>query len=317
MTEFMAENKPVNKPENKSENKSVNKLVEEKALRLNRECKILIVGTGLIGGSYAMALSRKGYDVSAIDTDAESIAFGLENGFFREGSTEVRPDMLAAADIVVIGLYPTTLLGWLEANQQYFRPGTVITDVSGVKSNIVDKAQGFLRDDIEFCASHPMAGREVSGIRNADWRIFRDANFIITPTDRNTAEGIAVVRALAEDLEFKTIRELDIYAHDCMIGFLSQLTHAIAVSLMTCNDDDELAAFTGDSFRDLTRIARINDEMWSELFLLNRDILMENIDRFAAELGRLRGMLEQNDRDGLRQMFRKSTERRRQFDAGK
>ena len=305
MTEIMAENRPVNK------------LIEKKALELNRECKILIVGTGLIGGSYAMGLSRKGYDVSAIDTDADSIAFGLEKGYFRRGSTEAQPDMLAAADIVVIGLYPTTLLKWLEDNQQYLRPGTLITDVSGVKSSIVDKAQSFLRRDVEFCASHPMAGREVSGIRNADWRIFRNANFIITPTAGNTAEGIATVRALAEELEFKTIRELDVYAHDRMIGFLSQLTHAIAVSLMTCNDDEDLAAFTGDSFRDLTRIARINDVMWSELFLLNRDILMENIDQFSAELGRLRGMLEQNDRDGLRQMFRKSTERRAQFDAGK
>ncbi len=284
---------------------------------LTKESNILIVGAGLIGGSYAMALSRKGYQVSAIDTNADSIRFGLEKGYFKAGSTEPRPDMLAAADIVVIGLYPTALLTWLEANQQYFRPGTLITDVSGVKSNIVDKAQAFLRDDIEFCASHPMAGREVSGIQNADWRIFHNANFIITPTEKNTPEAVATVRALAGELEFKTIRELDIYAHDRMIGFLSQLTHAIAVSLMTCNDDDELAAFTGDSFRDLTRIARINDVMWSELFLLNRDILIENIDCFSAELMRLRGLLEDGDREGLRVMFRKSTERRKQFDAGR
>lgn len=292
-------------------------LREERKIVLNPDSNILIVGTGLIGGSYAMGLSRKGYRISAIDTDSDSISFGLEQGFFVEGSTEVKPEMLAAADIVVIGLYPNALLEWLAENQQYFRPGTLITDVSGVKSNIVDKAQGFLREDVEFCASHPMAGREVSGIRNADWRIFRDANFIITPTDKNTAAGVAAVRALAEALEFRTIRELDIHAHDRMIGFLSQLTHAIAVSLMTCNDDDELAAFTGDSFRDLTRIARINDVMWSELFLLNREILIEDIDRFSDELGRLKGFLETEDREGLQVMFRKSTARRKQFDAGK
>jgi len=241
----------------------------------------------------------------------------LQHGLFAEGSTEPKPEILAQADLLIMGLYPTAMLDWLREYQQYLHPGALITDVSGVKSNIVDVAQDFLRPDLEFCASHPMAGKESSGIQNADCRIFADANFIITPTERNTPEGIAAVRQLAAVLQFKTIRQLDVHMHDHMIGFLSQLTHAIAVSLMTCNDDDELADFTGDSFRDLTRIARINDVMWSELFLLNRDILIENIDCFSDELHRLRQLLVEQDRDGLRRMFRKSAARRAQFDAKK
>jgi prephenate dehydrogenase len=284
---------------------------------LTKESKILIVGVGLIGGSYAMGLTAKGYHVSAIDINAESIEFGLKQGIFEAGYTETKPEVLGEADFVIIGLYPTAMLNWLRENQQYLRPGTLITDVSGVKSNIVDVAQEFLRPDLEFCASHPMAGKETSGIQNADYHIFKQANFIITPTEKNTPEGIATIRKLAELLEFKTIRELDIKSHDHMIGFLSQLTHAIAVSLMTCNDDEELGFFTGDSFRDLTRIARINDVMWSELFLLNRDILIENIDCFSSELQRLRGLLIANDRPGLQEMFRKSTARRMQFDEAK
>lgn len=286
-------------------------------MNFDKNSQIVIVGVGLIGGSYAMGLTRQGYKVSAIDTDAASIEFGLQQGLFAEGATKPEPALLAKADLLIMGLYPTAMLDWLRANQQHLRPGTLITDVSGVKSNIVDVAQDFLRPDLEFCASHPMAGTERSGIQNADCRIFANANFIITPTERNTPAGIAAVRRLAEILQFKTIRELDIHTHDHMIGFLSQLTHAIAVSLMTCNDDEELAAFTGDSFRDLTRIARINDVMWSELFLLNRDILIENIDCFSDELHRLRQLLQAQDREGLRQMFRKSTARRAQFDANK
>ena len=285
--------------------------------KLNKDSKILIIGCGLIGGSYAMGLSAKGYDVTAVDTNPASIDFGIKQGFFRHGYTSATPEVLRQADFVVLGLYPTALLNWLRDNQQYFAPGTLITDVCGVKSNIVDVAQGFLRPDLEFCASHPMAGKESSGIENADYHIFADANFIITPTDKNTAESIAAVRQLAQILEFKTIRELSICEHDRMIGFLSQLTHAIAVSLMTCNDDEELGFYTGDSFRDLTRIARINDVMWSELFLLNRDILIENIDCFAAELDRLKNLLQDGDREGLQQMFRKSTARRSQFDVAK
>ncbi len=296
---------------------------ETGAVRLNLDpqlplesTNILIVGAGLIGGSYAQGLSRLGYRVRAINRSQESIDFGLQQGFFAEGDCSLRPEWLAETNLLIIGLYPKAMLDWLRANQQHLRPGTLITDVSGVKSNIVDVAQSFLRPDLEFCASHPMAGKESSGIYNADCRIFADANFIITPTERNTPQGIAAVRRLAELLQFKTIRQLDIHAHDHMIGFLSQLTHAIAVSLMTCNDDEGLKDFTGDSFRDLTRIARINDVMWSELFLLNRDILIENIDCFSAELHRLRQLLQEDNRAGLQEMFRKSSARRAEFDAG-
>ena len=284
---------------------------------LTKQTKILIVGCGLIGGSYAMGLSAAGYDVTAIDSDPAAIEFGQKNGFFRRGFCEAQPEVIAEADFIIMGLYPTAMLDWLRANQQHFAPGALITDVSGVKSNIVDVAQGFLRPDVEFIGSHPMAGKESSGIFNADQRIFANANFIITPTAQNTPQAIATVRQLAQILNFKTIRELDIASHDQIIGFLSQLTHAIAVSLMTCNDDQELGFYTGDSFRDLTRIARINDVMWSELFLLNRDILIENIDCFSAELDRMRTLLLQNDREGLRQMFRKSSARREHFDDAK
>lgn len=284
---------------------------------LTKQTKILIVGCGLIGGSYAMGLSAKGYDVTGIDRSAEAIDFGRQKGFFRRGYTEPLPEVLHEAEFVVMGLYPTAMLDWLRANQQHFAPGTLITDVSGVKSNIVDTAQGFLRPDVEFIGSHPMAGKETSGIFNADYHIFAEANFIITPTEQNTPEAVATVRELAQILEFKTIRELNIRQHDQMIGFLSQLTHAIAVSLMTCNDDEELGFFTGDSFRDLTRIARINDVMWSELFLLNREILIENIDCFSAELMKLRSLLQAGDRERLQKMFQRSTARRSQFDVAK
>ena len=102
--------------------------------------------------------------------------------------------------------------------------------------------------------------------------------------------------------------------HDEMIGFLSQLTHCIAITLMTCNDKENMEKFTGDSFRDLTRIARINDLMWSELFLANKDVLLEQMDMFMEKFGELRAMISENDTDGMRKMMRHSTERRALFD---
>ena len=128
------------------------------------------------------------------------------------------------------------------------------------------------------------------------------------------AKAIAVARQLGQLLDFHTVVELDPATHDEMIGFVSQLTHAIAVSLMTCNNDQNLQDYTGDSFRDLTRIARINEKMWSELFLLNRKVLIDQIDSFTAELGRMREMLCRQDRAALEEMFRHSTRRRALFD---
>ncbi|MBC5580423.1 prephenate dehydrogenase [Anaerofilum sp. BX8] len=281
---------------------------------ITEDTRFLIVGLGLIGGSYARGLSKKGFWVDAIDTDAASISYALENGLIRRGAARPDPALTRSADIVVFALYPTVMIGWLRQNQALFRPGTLLTDVSGVKCHVVDVIQGFLREDLEFIGSHPMAGKEVYGVRNSDEAIFRAANFIVTPTEKNTPEAVQTAREIGRLLEFRTVSELSPAAHDEIIGFVSQLTHAIAVSLMTCNEDENLQNYTGDSFRDLTRIARINEKMWSELFLLNRQELIEQIDSFTGELLRMRGMLEREDRPALEEMFIHSTRRRALFD---
>ena len=159
-----------------------------------------------------------------------------------------------------------------------------------------------------------MAGRERSGVEYSDPSVFKGANYIITPTDKNTEEAISVCRQLGEILGFKRISILSVDEHDRMIAFLSQLTHCIAVALMTCNNTDGLEKYTGDSFRDLTRIAKINDAMWSELFIMNKNALLSQMDSFIEEFQRFRCMLINDDTDGMRQTMRKSTERRSLFD---
>ena len=190
----------------------------------------------------------------------------------------------------------------------------MVTDVSGVKRGVVEPIQELLPDGVEFIASHPMAGRETSGIAHSAEVDFAPANFIITPTARNTQAGIDWCRTLAETLGFRRISELSPAEHDHMIGYVSQLCHAIAVSLMCASDNSELACYTGDSFRDLTRIARINDKMWAELFLWNKDNLISEIDMFTNALLTMRQKLVEDDREGLEEMFRLSTQRREAFD---
>ena len=276
--------------------------------------RILIVGLGLLGGSYARGLKRFGFHISAITKEQSSIDFALKEGIIDEGSTEIDARMIGEADLVIFALYPHVFVEWIEENQGLLKSGALITDVTGVKRSIVYKIQDILRPDVEFVAAHPMAGREVSGVENSTDRMFFGANYIVTPTEKNTPEAVETIIELGRLLGFSNVTTLSPEEHDEMIGFLSQLTHCIAITLMTCNDKENIEKFTGDSFRDLTRIARINDLMWSELFVANKDVLLEQMNLFIGKFNDLKTMLERDDIDGMRAMMRHSTERRALFD---
>lgn len=275
---------------------------------------ILIVGLGLMGGSYAKALKRLGYHVCAIDSRKEAITYALTEDIIDSGSFNVDEYLVKSADAVIFALYPEVFKEWINKYQNMFHPGTLITDVTGVKSSVVYDIQNMLRDDVEFIAAHPMAGREVYGVENSDDRMFVNANYIVTPTDKNTTEAIEWCKSLGKILGCRKISVLSPEEHDEMIGFVSQLTHLIAVSLMTCSDNAHLVDYTGDSFRDLTRIARINDKMWSELFLMNKAPLLDKMDKFLEEFTTIRNMLDMEDREGLCEKMKLSTERRSWFD---
>lgn len=281
---------------------------------LDKNTKILIVGLGLMGGSYALALSKKGYKVNCITLDQKDIDYALERRMIEKGSTFPDPELISEADLIISALYPSTFVRWVRDNQELFSPGTLITDVTGVKTQVVADIQSFLRDDVEYIAAHPMAGRERSGVEYSDDKVFEGANYIVTPTEKNSKEAIELAKKLGEELGFARISELSPTEHDEMIAFLSQLTHCIAVTLMTCNEKEGLEKYTGDSFRDLTRISKINDLMWSELFLMNRDALLRQMDAFAAEFAKFRGFLENGDREAMRKIMRDAGERRTLFD---
>ena len=283
-------------------------------MKLTKETKILIIGLGVIGGSYAKALTDKGYNVKCITKERADVRLGLERGMISYGTTEVEPELVGEAELIVFALYPAAFIEWIEKYQHLLTPGTVITDVTGVKSGVVYTIQNMLREDVEYIPAHPMAGREQSGVEFADPNVFKGANYIVTPTEKNSIDAIRLCKDLGEELGFLRISELSPEAHDEMIAFLSQLTHIIAVTLMNCNDADGLEKYTGDSFRDLTRIAKINDRMWSELFLMNKDALLTEMDRFIDEFTEFRSYLANEDGKRMREKMRSSTTRRSLFD---
>ena len=281
---------------------------------IEKSTNILVVGLGVIGGGYAIALSENGYKVNCITKEQKDINYALERGMIAYGTTEVDADLVSSADLIIFALYPTIFIEWIEKYNHLFKKGAIITDVTGVKGSVVEKVQSIMPEGVEFIAAHPMAGRERSGVEYADPTVFRGANYIVTPTKSNTDSAIKLCCELGELLGFTKISVLSPEEHDKMIGFLSQLTHCIAVTLMTCRNTDGLEKYTGDSFRDLTRIAKINDEMWSELFLMNKEALLSEMDAFADEFARFREMIASGDRDAMRKTMRESSKRRSLFD---
>ena len=286
-------------------------------MKFDKETNILIIGLGVIGGSYAKALTDAGYRVDCITMEQSGIDFAKERGMIRYGTTEVEESLVRNADLVIFAIYPGAFIEWIESYGHLFKKGAWVTDVTGVKGSVVYEIEKRMPEGVEFISAHPMAGREQSGVEFSDPSVFRGANYIVTPTEKSSPEAIALCKELGRTLGFARISELSPKEHDVMIAFLSQLTHCIAVTLMNCGSLEGLEKYTGDSFRDLTRIAKINDKMWSELFISNKDALIHQMDIFLKEFSDFRWMLANENREEMREKMRASTKRRQLFDKPK
>ena len=273
--------------------------------------KILVVGLGLIGGSYAASLSNKGHKVYGVDINNESLDYALNKKWIVSGASDAGY-FISDMDMIIICLYPKLILEFLVKYSKYFKEGQIITDVCGVKSSFVEEATK-LAYPATYLSHHPMAGKEKAGIKYSDSRIFIGANFLITPFSDND-QAIEVLKKMAIEMGFGRITVMSPKRHDQMIGFTSQLTHAIAVSLVNSDHDNETKNFIGDSYRDLTRIAMINESLWSELFLENKEALLTHIESFENELNVLKNALYEDDKDRLNELFRSSTKIRKEME---
>jgi prephenate dehydrogenase len=256
-----------------------------------------IVGLGLMGGAVAMALRRAGATdpvmtgrLLGCDTDGETLKLALDQGVIDEGFTS--PDrMLPRCDLVYLCINPSTLLRFLDQWMKVFKSGALVTDIAGIKGNIVDAVEKNLREDLDFIPGHPMAGSERGGFANAGKCDFRGKNYILTPLARNKPENLEYLKSLIYRMGFGRITETTAAEHDRKIAFTSQLCHVIAAALIDCEGDREITRFGGGSFEDLTRIAMLNAPMWTELFIENRDCLLDRIRQFEGSLETLKELI--------------------------
>ncbi|MCK5780058.1 MAG: prephenate dehydrogenase [Psychrilyobacter sp.] len=274
---------------------------------------LTIVGLGLIGGCYAKTLREEFDTIYGIDLDDLALAYAKRENVINEGYKEAKIP-ISKSDIVVICLYPDLLLKFIEENKENFRPGTIITDAIGIKGDTIEKVLDMLPKGVDFVGAHPMAGREVQGVWNSDKKIFRGANFIITPHPKNNEESLNIVEEMAVKMGFKSVTRVTPKEHDEIIAFTSQLTHAIAVSLVNSDEKNfDTNVFIGDSYRDLTRIAMINEDLWDNLFMGNKKNLIKKIEKFEKSLNILKDALKKGDSKTLKNEFIRSTKRRKEI----
>lgn len=273
--------------------------------------RILIVGLGVIGGGYAMALKKAGYtEVYGIDKNIDTLKKAEKLGVIKKGYID-EGEIIQDADIIVLAVYPNLVKDFIVRNISKFKNNAVITDVTGIKQLFIDDVISILPNNIDFVFAHPMAGREKKGIDYATNEVFKDANFIITVTEKNKDENIRLIEELAYKMGFKNIKRVSPKVHDEIIAFTSQLPHALAVALINSDiEGRDTGQFIGDSYRDLTRIANINESLWSQLFLGNKENLLKAIHNFQEELYKIKYYIENENKEKLEELFIEASLRR-------
>ena len=273
--------------------------------------RILIVGLGVIGGGYAMALKKAGYtEIYGIDKNIDTLKKAEKLGVIKKGYID-EGEIIQDAEIIVLAVYPNIVIDFTVRNISKFKNNAVITDVTGIKQLFIDDVISILPNNIDFVFAHPMAGREKKGIDYATNEVFKDANFIITVTEKNKDENIRLIEELAYKMGFKNIKRVSPKVHDEIIAFTSQLPHALAVALINSDiEGRDTGQFIGDSYRDLTRIAKINESLWSQLFLGNKKNLLKAIYNFQEELYKIKNYIENENKEKLEELFIEASLRR-------
>ena len=278
---------------------------------MNLDFNITIVGLGLIGGSYAMALKEfSPKNLWGVDIDVETIATAEKMGIIDKGYTDAAIP-LKRSDIVIVSLYPDIAIQFIRNNINNFKKGSVITDTSGIKGKVVSEVSAFLPDYLDFLGGHPMAGKESKGISFASKDLFKNTNYILTPTEKNKDKNIKLIKKIALSLGCKNIVCIDPDTHDKIIAYTSDLPHLIAVALVNCSSfDTKSKSFIGGGFRDTTRIAAINPELWSELFISNKTNVINQIEDFQNNLSVLKSAIKSENISEIEKIFNLARKKR-------
>jgi len=278
---------------------------------------VTIVGLGLIGGSVAKALkARSDCKIHAITRGGETMLQCLQSGLFeRVSDGSDSESILALSDIVIVCLSPNATKNWIINNAKNISGGAVVTDVCGIKRDLCnDLTEYCSANNLRFVGGHPMAGREVSGFTNSLETLFDRCNYIITPAQNTDSDALETVKSLARVLGAKHITITTPENHDRMIAFTSQLPHVLAGAYMKSSTAPEHKGYSAGSYRDVSRVAPVDEKLWSELFLLNSDNLIDEIDALLYNIAEMKSAILSKDKPQVEKVLREGRIRKQEID---
>lgn len=262
---------------------------------------VTVVGLGLIGGSLCKTIKKHtDYTVYGVDINKETVEMAVS-----QGAIDAETDDLSLADITIISLYPTVTIDYIKENASKFKKGSIVIDTCGIKKAIVDAVTPVLAEnDVTFIGVHPMAGREFSGFEYSQDNLFDSASFIITPTEATPQAKLNLIIDFAYAINFKKVVTATPEEHDDIIAFTSQLAHVVSNAYIKSPTHQRQLGFSAGSFLDLTRVAKLNEEMWTPLFMLNKEPLCREIKCIIERLNEYLDAIEQDDSERLKQLLR-------------
>ncbi len=270
--------------------------------------RVLIVGLGLIGGSLAKAL--RGFcncRIFGADTDRMVLIQAEKEQVIERGYTDAG-EIASECDLVILCVHPQLARRFLE--ELPFKEGALVTDVCGVKQYMQteNKAKNF-----RYVGGHPMAGKEVGGYENSDAELFIGASYLLTPDEEASEADIHLLQKMAEYIGCRKTVVCSAEEHDAMIAYTSQLMHVVAVALCDNTLLDKAEGYSAGSLRDCTRVAKLDANLWTELFFANKEELIARINEFENSMDKVRNALSADDRESLYTFLKNSTERKRRY----
>lgn len=272
-----------------------------------------IVGLGLIGGSFARALSGNGYNVIGFDTNTDTLKQALAEEAISSAGEASRD--LPQCDAVLVCLYPVGAVDFVRDNAPLFKKSALLLDMAGVKVSVISGIRAALnannRTDVRYVGCHPMAGREFSGFSYSTNTLFEGRSFIITRSCDSSEADLLEVQKIALDSGFSRTVTTSPEEHDRIVAYTSQLAHVISscyIKSPVLREENALRGFTAGSFEDMTRVARLQETMWTELFLMNKSALIAEIDRFTTDLAAYREAISSSDEQKLCDLLKKGRE---------
>ena len=265
---------------------------------------IAIVGLGVIGGSLAKAFTKyTDHTVMGINRTPETAQKALEDGAIHKIASK---EDLKDADVVFMCTYPHHIAKYVEENGECFKKGCIVTDVCGIKTEICSLLPDICRRyGLEFIGSHPMAGKEQFTYAAAEAELFEGASYIIVPCGASES-SVETIKKIAMELKFGMTCVTTAEEHDRMIAFTSQIPHVLACSYVLSPCCPKHVGFSAGSYRDVSRVANINETLWTDLFLSNKKPLITEINILIDNLSMMRDAIDENDPDKLREMLKAS-----------